>query len=225
MKKIILCSLVAMMAVTAANAEIASVDYLEAKTGDIATLTTTAKSNLTAAVNELDGDIENINNNKQNKIEDLEEIRAGAALGATSFQAAKVAESLEPITPGDEDEVVPTVARTESMISASHEVLVAKDGEQIDDADLDEVVPTLLRTENLINNTQSSLTGIIGDVPDNTTVVEMIGDAQATADAAVKKEQVGIGENFAISDKCKAADAVCSLVVRAGVAGWEEIRY
>ncbi len=61
MKKMFAASLVAIMAVSAANAEIASVAYtnnaIEAKTGNISELTTTAKSNLTAAVNELAGKI------------------------------------------------------------------------------------------------------------------------------------------------------------------------
>lgn len=61
MKKMFAASLVAIMAVSAANAEIASVSYTDkaitAKTGDISTLATNAKSNLTAAVNELAGKV------------------------------------------------------------------------------------------------------------------------------------------------------------------------
>ena len=61
MKKMFAASLVAIMAVSAANAEIASVSYTDKaiteKTGDISTLATTAKSNLTAAVNELAGKV------------------------------------------------------------------------------------------------------------------------------------------------------------------------
>ena len=49
MKKIILCSLVAMMAVTAANAEIASVEYV----GNTAELKTEKKDDFTVAINEL----------------------------------------------------------------------------------------------------------------------------------------------------------------------------
>lgn len=52
MKKLLTVSLVAIMAVSAANAEIASTTYVTDRTGDIATLTTTA-TNLTGAVNEL----------------------------------------------------------------------------------------------------------------------------------------------------------------------------
>lgn len=61
MKKMFAASLVAIMAVSAANAEIASVSYVDREittaTGDLDTLATTAKSNLTAAVNELAGKI------------------------------------------------------------------------------------------------------------------------------------------------------------------------
>ena len=61
MKKMFAASLVAIMAVSAANAEIASVSYTDkaitAKTGDISTLATNAKTNLTAAVNELAGKV------------------------------------------------------------------------------------------------------------------------------------------------------------------------
>ena len=61
MKKMFAASLVAIMAVSAANAEIASVSYtnkaITEKTGDLDTLATTAKSNLTAAVNELAGKV------------------------------------------------------------------------------------------------------------------------------------------------------------------------
>ena len=53
MKKLLTVSLVAMMAVSAARADIASTDFVTGKTGDIVGLTTTNKTNLTAAVNEL----------------------------------------------------------------------------------------------------------------------------------------------------------------------------
>ena len=56
MKKLFTVSLVAIMAATAANAEIAGTTFVTALTGDVATLETTAK-NLTGAVNELKGQL------------------------------------------------------------------------------------------------------------------------------------------------------------------------
>ena len=55
MKKLLTVSLVAMMAVSAARADIASTTYVDSKTGDISTLETTNKTSLTAAVNEVAG--------------------------------------------------------------------------------------------------------------------------------------------------------------------------
>ena len=55
MKKLLTVSLIAMMAVSAARADIASTGFVTDKTGDIATLSTTNKSSLTAAVNEVAG--------------------------------------------------------------------------------------------------------------------------------------------------------------------------
>lgn len=50
--------------------------------------------------------------------------------------------------------------------------------------------------------------------------------AQGTkADNAVAKTDIGVGANFTIPDECKAENAVCSLVVRKGVAGWEKVTY
>ena len=99
MKKVILGSLVAMMAVSAANAEIASVEYVGGKTGDIAELTTTAKSNLTAAVNELNTGVKAAATKtelseglgtKQDTISDLATIRSGATAGSTALQQAAI---------------------------------------------------------------------------------------------------------------------------------------
>ena len=53
MKKLLGISLVAMMSVTAANAEIASKAYVDQQDGTLSQLTTTAKTNLVAAINEL----------------------------------------------------------------------------------------------------------------------------------------------------------------------------
>ena len=53
MKKLLGISLIAMMAVTSANAEIASKAYVDQQDGQLSTLKTTAKDNLVAAINEL----------------------------------------------------------------------------------------------------------------------------------------------------------------------------
>ena len=50
--------------------------------------------------------------------------------------------------------------------------------------------------------------------------------AQGTkADNALARTDIGVGANFTIPDECKAEKAVCSLVVRKGVAGWEKVTY
>ena len=70
-------------------------EQMEGKTGDITTLTTTAKSNLTAAVNELNTGVQAAATKtaleqglatKQDTIGDLATIRSGAAAGATALQ-------------------------------------------------------------------------------------------------------------------------------------------
>ena len=53
MKKILGVSLVALMAVSTARADIASTAYVNAKTGDLGELTTSAKTNLVAAINSI----------------------------------------------------------------------------------------------------------------------------------------------------------------------------
>ncbi|MBQ4130288.1 MAG: hypothetical protein IJD69_02840 [Alphaproteobacteria bacterium] len=105
MKKMFAASLVAIMAVSAANAEIASVSYTDKaiteKTGDISTLETSAKSNLTAAVNELAGKITETGSDAtdaidaaktelQGSIDDLADVVDGKqdALGYTAENAA-----------------------------------------------------------------------------------------------------------------------------------------
>lgn len=61
MKKILTVSLVAMMAVSAARAEIASKAYVDQQDGQLSQLTTTAKTNLVAAINEVDADVATLN--------------------------------------------------------------------------------------------------------------------------------------------------------------------
>lgn len=61
MKKILTVSLVAMMAVSAARAEIASKAYVDQQDGQLSQLTTTAKNNLVAAINEVDADVATLN--------------------------------------------------------------------------------------------------------------------------------------------------------------------
>ena len=55
MKKLLTVSLVAMMAVTTARAEIASKAYVDQQDGQLSSLQTTAKNNLVAAINEVKG--------------------------------------------------------------------------------------------------------------------------------------------------------------------------
>ena len=216
-----------MMAVTAANAEIASVEYV----GNTADLNTTVKDDFTGAINEL---VEK----KQDKINNLDEIKSGAALGATSFQAANVAKADDQVD--DDEKFVPTVARAQKMIDDSQTSLTGIIGDTEDFQEGDSVMGFVNKNaENIAKNTdaisklndtyvsEEEMTAFKGTNSQAITAAQTAADnAQAAADAAVKKEQVGIADdNFAISDECKAPGAVCSLVVRAGVAGWEKIRY
>ena len=57
MKKILTVSLFAIMAVGAANADIASTSYVDTRTGVMSSLATTDKANLVAAINEVKADI------------------------------------------------------------------------------------------------------------------------------------------------------------------------
>ena len=138
MKKVILGSLVAMMAVSAANAEIASVEYVGGKTGDIAELTTTAKSNLTAAVNELNTGVKAAATKtelseglatKQATITDLADIRSGAAAGATALQQAAIVND-EPLA-DMADKVAPSYARTSFLIDEAYSSIGDLDAELV----------------------------------------------------------------------------------------------
>ena len=73
MKKILTVSLFAIMAVSAANAEIASVEYVGKQTGALTDLQTTAKANLVGAINEVKAEVGTVSTTNGNLISAVEQ--------------------------------------------------------------------------------------------------------------------------------------------------------
>ena len=139
--------LMGLVSVNAADAAVASKAYVDAKAASEASAAQTAAANaLSSAKEELEGKIdakvaqtaydEKIQAleaadetfatktaleqglaTKQATIDDLQTIRDGAALGATSFQSANVAKTDDQVADDDLDKFVPTVDRVENLFN------------------------------------------------------------------------------------------------------------
>ena len=242
--------LMGLVSVNAADAAVASKAYVDAKaTAEASAAQTAAENALSSAKSELEGKINaKVAQTDYNaKIQELE--AADATFATTSAMNTELAKKQNNLTvtggiltwdagtstlglegiasDSSVTELKGTVdtlngsATTEGSVKKQIADAIADEVERADDAyDAKGAAADALQAAKDYANENDADT-----IYDDREVRGLISDAQATADAAVAKEQVGIGENFAISDECKAADAVCSLVVRAGVAGWEKIRY
>ena len=319
MKKILTVSLFAMMAVSAANADIASTAYVEGQTGTLTNLTTTAKGNLVVAINEVDANIgtvsftaEGATQGKTNLTEAIAAVDAqvqglsgdlmvdiAGQIGELNTDITTINNS-DPMNSGITSDKVTKYEAYDARITAAKNTadgavtVNTQQGTAI--ADNAAAIETLngnaqtagsvLKSiaDNAVNTVTSGTTngtikvdgaevavaglGTAAYTPssdyataaqgtkadtavqtvetgtnngtikvDGTEVaVKGLGSAAYTessayatsaqgtkADNAVARTQIGAAANFAITDECKAQGAVCSLVVRAGVAGWEKV--
>ena len=95
MKKLLTVSLVAMMAVSAARADIASTDFVTKQTGDITGLTTTNKTSLTAAVNEVVTSVSGVKATADAAATKTELQELTSTVGSNKTAADKTQEDLE----------------------------------------------------------------------------------------------------------------------------------
>ena len=284
MKKLLTVSLFAIMAVSAANADIASTKYvgdqITATAGALSSLATTEKGNLVGAINEVKAEITTVSGNSgvwksdlEQSISDLTDVVDGKAEAATvTALEGRVATAEGDITAletslsetgttgqaiaaakkaGDDAQADLDAYKIEAAntFMDSGEVSAAITSAVIgDNGALKDYVKTEVFTES--QNTQdttlkqyadnkaseaqaaaeaTAASALAAYKTSNDTAVAAAkqagDDAQATASAAVAKSQIGASDAFAVTDECKATDAVCSLVVRAGVAGWEKVSY
>ena len=156
MKKILAVSLCAIMAVSAARADIASVEYVEGQTGVLTNLTTTAKGNLVGAINEVAD-------------------KANAAATQAAFNELK--STVDDLTTGDnsvggqiddkisdldvtdaavEKQFVTSVSETDGKITVSRAALVAADIPTIEQSQVNGLTTALAAKEVSANKAASS---------------------------------------------------------------------
>ena len=208
MKKLLTVSLFAIMAVSAANADIASTKYvdnakagaIEAAASDAAAKASAAQTAAEAKVTELDSSLSAVA--KTGAYSDLTGTpTVDSTFSATSDNAAT------------SKAIAGYVATVKNELSNGNTQAVAGLQEQINELDDTYVSETEIAD---YTNTAGMNDAI------STAKTEAI---EAAAEAAVGKSQIGASDAFAVTDECKATGAVCSLVVRAGVAGWEKVSY
>ena len=209
-----------MMAVSAANADIASTDYvgkqITATAGTLTSLKTTAKGNLVAAINEVDDNIGTVSFTAE-----------GSTQGKTNLTEAIAAV----------DAFVQGMSNVQAGITTSINELDGAIETLNGDA---QTAGSVLKSINdhAVNSVTSGTTNGTIKVDGAEVAVAGLGSAAYTessayatsaqgtkADNALARTQIGAAANFTIPDECKAENAVCSLVVRKGVAGWEKVTY
>ena len=181
MKKILTVSLVAMMAVSAARAEIASKAYVDTKDGDLTTLNTSVKTNLVAAINSLKGEvntntgaIETLNDDEENPNSVAGKIAAAldAVNADSAIQGVKVNNS--ELTPDANGKVDVTVE--EGTTNGT----IAVNGSDVAVHGLGSAAYTASTAYDAAGDAaavQTALEALIGDVPENSTVMDEIADA------------------------------------------------
>ena len=203
MKKIITASIVAIMAVTAAHADIASTTYVDSRTGDPTSLTTTAK-NLTGAVNELAGKLSSgnltiakdavgtdqlandavtadklatnsvLSDNIQDGEVKTDDIADSAVTSAKIASGTIVNEHIAADANIDQSKI----AGLGNALNAKEDVS-NKASQVTTGMDKAKMYPTVALTETLIAGANQDMSSLIGDVADGKTVVGMITEGDS----------------------------------------------
>ena len=198
MKKILTVSLFAMMAVSAANADIASTDYvgkqITATAGTLTDLKTTAKGNLVAAINEVDANVGTVSfeaNTPMSKATNLTD-----AIVAVNAQINAMSGELLTDLQGSINELAGTVSGMDTAYKAADTAL----GNRLTTAegDITALETSLSATgttgkaiadnkkaiadmDTAYKAADTAIKNTIGTVDEGKTVVEMISEAQTNA--------------------------------------------
>ena len=233
MKKIILCSLVAMMAVTAANAEIASVEYV----GNTAELKTEKKDDFTVAINELVDSV--AQKDEQVAAANLDKFvptldRAQKMIDDSQSELSAIIGDTEDFQDGES--VMGFVdANTDAIAAINNaETGILKKAQDYADAnDADTIYDDTLVKEDIATNA--------GNITKNTEAIALINDDEKGILATAEKTYQGkskanyvvgmadgswqsIGEYYAgLPEYC--STGTCSLVSKEGVISWEKVAY
>ena len=181
MKKIFAISLIAMTAVTSARADIASQAYVDQQTGTLTNLTTTAQSNLVAAINEVDADITRLDGDAETTGSVAKKIAdALAAVHASSaLQGVKVnGTALTPVD-GVVDVTVPTGALASKSTIADADVASDAAIAQSKIANLTTDLSSKAAASDL-----TALTTLVGTLPQGATATTVTGYIDEKAAAA-----------------------------------------
>ena len=222
MKKILTVSLFAMMAVSAANADIASTDYvgkqITATAGTLTDLKTTAKGNLVAAINEVDANVGTVSfeaNTPMSKATNLTD-----AIVAVNAQINAMSGELLTDLQGSINELAGTVSGMDTAYKAADTAL----GNRLTTAEGD---ITALETS-------LSATGTTGKaIADNKKAIADMDTAYKAADTttlnsakAFTTEQIeALGKLATIDTACAQGVTDCALVIRSGEIKWEKVSY
>ena len=259
MKKILTVSLFAMMAVSAANADIASTKYvndialtkedvanrLETIPTDTNELTNAQYPSAKAMVSYVADELSTM----QGGLGDELDTKVNIAQGSTNVNKAVITNASGNITTGEitsgmitdktivNADISDTAEIAQSKISG---LTTALSGKQATIADLTTIRSGAAAGATALQKADIDTGANNGTIKvgDKNVAVKGLGTAAYTAssayatsaqgtkaDNAVAKTDIGVGANFTIPDECKAEKAVCSLVVRKGVAGWEKVTY
>ena len=175
-----------------------------------------SKNTVTQA--EVDG-LSNALLGKQDRIDDLQAIRAGAALGATSLQDGDVATAIT--QDGEQGGKLATSGLVAEAIANSESNLSS---ELSDINDTLVAIPNTYATINYVNQEDDKIEAVIGSgfaAGEGNTVADQLGAVKTTADKAMNWAALQDASYTAAG--CNAANAVCSLVSKGGAISWEKV--
>ena len=232
MKKILTVSLFAMLAVSAANADIASTAYVEGQTGTLTNLTTTAKGNLVAAINEVDANIGSVSfeeNTPMSKATNLTD-----AIVAVNAQINAMSGELTSNLQGSINELDGTVSAMDTAYKAADTAL----GNRLTTAEgkITTIEGQQTTQDGKISALETSLsaTGTTGKaIADNKKAIADMDTAYKAADTttlnsakAFTTEQIeALGKLATIDTACAQGVTDCALVIRSGEIKWEKVSY
>lgn len=230
MKKIFTVSLVAIMAATAANADIASTKYVTDRTGTTANLTTTAKE-LTGAVNELKTKLDTVAGEGEGSVADQIDVakqELTTEIGKVDDKADANAEAIEKLdqTYATDTALTDGLALKQDVANLAKAITQGMDKEttypsvslmetQIADKNND-VLQSLADVSATVNANETDIEGKVSALTTTVTNNKTAADtgiqeakddaAQALTDAKAYAEQQDAAQTTAITTAYKAAD-------------------